>query len=211
MERIKGDPLNTLWESFTPRKQKQVMVRLLEHLQSLRSIPSQGLGYYGRVNYQGYHPDYLLLRLDNKNPLGPYDSYKEFVSTLSKASWLRRALALQRPTFYLEEIEALKEHETALLQTKPTQPVLTHIDPTYKNIIVVPGNSENDWDLVFVDLEGLAWMPAWLQALICLDRSVWDGEHRSFFAETMTQIFGESFDEDIQRYERLERWVRYPL
>ena len=32
-----------------------------------------------------------------------------------------------------------------------------------------------------------------------------------FFMEAMARIFGESFDEDIERYYKLEEWISYTL
>lgn len=209
MERIKGEQLYDLWETFTPKKQEQIMVRLLEHLQALRSIPSQG--YYGRVHHQGFNPGYPLVRLNEKEVLGPYDSYEEFVSALSRATWLRRAYACMLPTFLEEEIAAINEHEADLFRTTSARPVLTHVDPTFRNIIVRPGDGEDDWELIMVDMEGLAWLPAWLQPLYCVERSLWDGERKPFFMEAMARIFGESFEEDIERYDKLEKWISYTL
>lgn len=206
MERITGDPLSALWEGLTPGEQEQVMLRLLEHLQALRSIPSQG--YYRQVHYRGFDPAFLLLQLEQRRILCPYNSYEELASAFSQAAWLRASMAIDTPTFLPEEMEALQGHEDELLQTRSPQLVLTHIDSSHYNIIV--RRREDNFDLVLVDLEGLAWLPAWMQPLYCLHRSLWDGKRRSCFVEAMAKSFGDSFEEDIQ-YNKYNEWVMYPL
>jgi hypothetical protein len=114
-------------------------------------------------------------------------------------------------TFYPDEESCLSEYGPALLQSNFSYPTLTHIDPTFYNIVVrsVEGKERN-WEVTVIDLEHFGWLPAWAQPLACLERR-WIGISQEAYMDKITQKFGASYEDEINLHERLHEWASYPV
>lgn len=213
MEYIEGEMLDfAKWMSLTEEDRTTICSRLVEQLQLLRSIPSEG--YYGRVNNLGWRRDLKLLRRPKSSPCGPYNTYEECISAMHRAAEVQVAMC--------NIVEDLYPHqETLLLKFKPTlttcnghEPTLTHLDPSLRNIIVrrTQGSKKHvaNWEVTLIDWADMGWLPAWMQA-VALDHKVCmfnahgrDNLAKQEFMENVTRAFQEPYTEQKRLFKAME-------
>jgi hypothetical protein len=182
MEYVDGITMSRdLFDGMSRREKDMILQGLAEQIQLLRSVEPtvepdghRNGGYYGRIYHQGWHPSFKLVTGPELGLQGPYDTYDDFVSAVVKSTLHEGMMA------YKEFDESLRRRvanvKSAFGASKDTQPVLTHIDIKWSNIIVQPLDDKGDGEgpasyrVVLIDWDGLGWAPAFLQKLLVYER-----------------------------------------
>lgn len=142
-----------------------------EQVRLLRSIPPPNPSYYGRINYQGYHP-YDMIIGPTRDLVGPFNTYKAFLDHLYNNFESNLAGKLTRDG---SEIKATHQLFSSNFfdcfdeSSKSGEPKLSHMDLKLENMIFVPSasnpsNRVEDYDVWIIDWEYLCWYPAWAEA-----------------------------------------------
>jgi hypothetical protein len=178
MEFLDGMSLtDDAFQAIGERNQKIILQRLGEQLQLLRSIKLKGPTYYGRVDYQGWCRLTTFMRHLGPGFRGPFDTYEDFVS--AHVETIRYLFATQcispSPDFFPREIEHLADLKRILGSSKHREPVLTHFDLKWPNIIAWPVNPSadggcDDWKVAIIDWDYAGWAPLYMQKASLLQR-----------------------------------------
>jgi hypothetical protein len=203
MEYIEGSTLTKdRFLALDESARKTISLKIANQLKLLRSVPSEG--YYGRVYQQAFSSDFPLLFTRRNHMPGPYTSYPDLLSAIYAAIELQLASGSWLEDYSDTEIELFKQFQRILGGVRTGfKPVLTHVHPKWQNTILQPVKGDNgeikDWDVVLIDWNGLAWLPAYIQFGILGGYSVFlDDKHRKSFDETILDVLGESYPAEVQ-------------
>jgi hypothetical protein len=70
---------------------------------------------------------------------------------------------------------------------------------------------QREWELVFLDLEWFAWLPAWTQAVALLTQSQLELVGKENWFNAMLQDFCAPYKEEVDAHFKMERWAGYPI
>lgn len=173
MERILGQPLDTLWPSLSIDDRKLILGKLRGIFDQIRAIPSPG--FFGSVT-GGKVPHALCWMADDDPEVnGPFGNGQDLVRGLAKKSrkkWLRNGYQTCMPDFFERRLApAVGNHS----------PVFSHTDLLRKNVIVretslppsVDSGRKRDKEVVVVDWEDAGWYPAYWEYAVAFAGFVW--------------------------------------
>lgn len=176
MEFVEGYQMsNKLFNGLPRRDQHMVLQAVAEQIQNMRavkpSIEPEGPrhGYYGRVNYQGYHPQFQFLTSPPKGLQGPWDTYESFIEAVTRADLDRCMLKVWDGQSVDHLRQGVLDLQRGLQALKGHEPVLTHLDLKWANMIIQPLDDKEDgkgpasYRAVFLDWEYFGWLPAYIQ------------------------------------------------
>ncbi|KAF2814554.1 kinase-like protein [Mytilinidion resinicola] len=176
MEYIEGGHLDhDKYVALDPEDKDKICAKIAEQLQLLRSIPPPSPGYYGRVMHQGWMPGFPVVCVTRKDMCGPYDTYEDFISAMfTAATGCAAVCEPTSPDFTPVQRLGLTNFKHTLTECAGHEPTLTHLDLKLENIMVRPVQGVNgiDYEVTLIDWESLGWMPAWMEAVTVLQRSV---------------------------------------
>jgi hypothetical protein len=172
MEFIEGTQLLAPeWVKLNDQQRENILSGMIEQLQLLRSIPSEG--YYGRVNGQGFHPLERFVRTKNKGVSGPFRSHEDLLSAMYGAAEVNAAfrcsskddVMLYRP----EQLHVLSRFKNIFRNCAGREPKFTHVDLLTQNMVVRPLDgdmrSASKFEVTIIDWSGCGWFPAWVQPI----------------------------------------------
>ncbi|KAF2442205.1 hypothetical protein P171DRAFT_63387 [Karstenula rhodostoma CBS 690.94] len=209
MEFIDGTTMtDEKFEAMEERDQQIIFQRLVEQLQLLRSVKPEGRAYYGRVNYQGWSRLTTFLKSLKPGFQGPYDTYEDFISAFFASTELRIAIRCMEPNYFKGEIKYLNDFKRVLWPSKHREPVFTHFDIKWTNIIVRPiktsaDGEPDDWEMTLIDWDHAGWAPAYMQKVSLFQRldvpqelreqEIFCGYHRDQYKEETDVLMYDAF------------------
>ena len=176
------------WWELSPEIREKLCYKIGLQLQQLRAIPAPQPHYYGRIHDQPFYPSVFRIGgYRHDEPAGPFYTYESYLERLLISSRWRTVwrMVMNRPeSENIDNITKLLSSTWSEQWSRDKQacePKLTHGDVELRNIIFVKsqdnGERLEERDVVLVDWEFLAWMPAW-EELRKLDDTfgLWGGE-----------------------------------
>lgn len=154
MERIRGEPLDTVWYRLDDEERKRVAEQVGNHMAELRSLPSPG--YFGGVCGQRCLDSYLTLQRHEAEPLdvGPMRREEVWIDTfVHTVETFRGAVGIPE-----ECIDPLLESAS---RGRPA--VFTHGDFHKGNIMLTEKG-----DVVYIDWEYSGWAPVYWERGVML-------------------------------------------
>lgn len=156
MEFIEGKTLGPeVWKSLTADGKAKIGTEFGQMFEKLQSVPSSG--YYGRINHQGFSPEFYMLRTNYKEEIGPIYSYQELVDAIYETSKLSYATAIfGMPEYSGDDLVKLACMKKELTRAAGQEPRLTYLDPKWNNVVLKQVSPEEeientDFEVVFVD------------------------------------------------------------
>ncbi|KAF2817553.1 uncharacterized protein BDZ99DRAFT_513791 [Mytilinidion resinicola] len=184
------------WLALDEHARETICSKLSEQFQRLRAIPPEG--YYGRVYHQPLRGAYHGFMVNIRGMCGPYETYEECASAMYASAELRGVDSFGDFPDYLPHVKVvLPQIKEVLEKTRGSKPVLTHMDPKFTNILIrsIKGaeGKKEDWEVVLIDWESLAWLPAWLQTVALNNKIDLFGEAMAAFMLRVTGGFGDPY------------------
>lgn len=188
MEFIHGVTLDDeALEAMGSEARIKIYEKIGEQLQLLRSIPPPNPRYYGRINYQAFHPSSFIVS-HGRHLIGPCDTYKAFLKEAYKGMefYLLGTYIFRSDISPLQHLLASSFFDSfGESSSGSAEPKLSHMDLHSGNIMLVPQSGSNasekieDHELWIIDWEYMAWMPAWAEAASSMKRlPIIEGEER---------------------------------
>lgn len=159
-------------------------------MQLLRAVEPPQPEYYGRIHRQGFFTLMPFLTLRNQCLWGPYNSYEQLSSHMYESALLSHTIRKFEGTdWHASSLPVLESFQDFFKHPKGTQPVLTHLDAHFGNVIAQPimQNGEMvDMTVTLIDWEQMGWLPACFQPASLRSRTYVED------AEVLKELFKDS-------------------
>ncbi|KAH8719388.1 kinase-like domain-containing protein [Phaeosphaeriaceae sp. PMI808] len=173
------------WNLIEKKARMKILGKLGEQLKLLRSIPPPQPNYYGRVNNQPFNCQNMFIDTQQYKPHGPFYTYESFLQQVWEqweVTFLERLCdyGYDGPVLEFNDIMHVIAANFPVVfdkNAKSGEPKLTHGDLHIGNFMLVPPASHvpdpsnplkgiEDFDLIIIDWDRLAWLPAWCDCAI---------------------------------------------
>ncbi|KAF2014604.1 hypothetical protein BU24DRAFT_493175 [Aaosphaeria arxii CBS 175.79] len=167
------------WKGFDRETRTKLCHKIGEQLRLLRSVPPPHPSYYGRIHNQPFRP--LTVFSGYTGAVGPFQTYEDFLRQVMDGLEIH---ALHRhitnPEFrYFPLLDLLRSvfNDSLNSCSKARESKLSHMDLNITNVMLKRPTSDSsiskdveDWDVQMIDFEWLAWLPAWAETAVVMDR-----------------------------------------
>jgi hypothetical protein len=121
------------------------------------------------VLYQGWSPLLRFFALPGRKMGGPYNTLDDLFSAMYAAAEFRAAVCTQASEIDKLDQSYLQDFKKTFVDVQDNQPVLTHLDLKFENIMV-QRLGHDDWKVTIIDWDTLGWLPAFMQSMSLNER-----------------------------------------